>query len=235
MLTATAPRKDAAGRRMPLGRALLDWLWLLWDRTAIYIPVVLMGVLALGTYWLVRNTPASLGPESQRVIGTEPDYYMRRFGIKTFDEAGQLKSDVSGAEVRHYPKNDTLEIDQALIRSYSIKGRLTTSTGDRALTNGDGSEVQLIGNAHVVREAGVDVDGREVPRLEFQGEFLHIFVNDERVKSHLPVVITRGSDRFAGDTFAYDNLDRVADLKGRVKALLVPRKAASLPRTPAIR
>lgn len=54
-------------------------------------------------------------------------------------------------------------------------------------------------------------------------------MNDERVKSHLPVVITRGSDRFAGDTFAYDNLERVADLKGRVKVLLVPRKTAAAP------
>lgn len=227
MLMATAPRKGPAGRRTPSWRVMRDRLSLFWERTAIYIPVLLMGLLALGTYWLVRNTPASLGPEGQRVIGSEPDYYMRRFGIKTFDDAGQLKSDVSGAEVRHYPDNDTLEIDKALIRSYSIKGRLTTSTGDRALTNGDGSEVQLIGNARVVREAAVDTDGQEIPRLEFRGEFLHVFVNDERVKSHLPVVITRGSDRFAGDVFAYDNLDRVADLTGRVKVLLVPRKPAA--------
>ena len=28
-----------------------------WDRLAIYLPVMLMGVLALGTYWLARNTP----------------------------------------------------------------------------------------------------------------------------------------------------------------------------------
>ncbi|MDP1742237.1 MAG: LPS export ABC transporter periplasmic protein LptC [Polaromonas sp.] len=229
MLMATAAYKGPSGSRVPGWRIWLDRLSLFWERTSIYIPVLLMGLLALGTYWLVRNTPASLPPDGQRVVGSEPDYYMRRFGIKTFDDVGQLKSDVSGAELRHYPDTDTLEIDKALIRSYSIKGRLTTSTGDRALTNGDGSEVQLIGNARVVREAGVDPDGQEVPRLEFQGEFLHVFVTDERVKSHLPVVITRGSDRFAGDTFAYDNLDRVADLHGRVKVLLVPRKAASAP------
>ena len=28
-----------------------------WDRISIYLPIILMGVLALGTYWLVRNTP----------------------------------------------------------------------------------------------------------------------------------------------------------------------------------
>jgi lipopolysaccharide export system protein LptC len=222
----------AAGRwpmagAAPGWRRTLDRLSRVWERTAIYIPVLLMGLLALGTYWLVRNTPEALPAEGQRAVSNEPDYYMRKFGIKTFDEAGQLKSDVSGIEVRHYPETDTLEIDKALIRSYSIEGRLTTSTGDRALTNGDGSEVQLIGNARVVRDASVDPDGKEIPRLEFRGEFLHVFVNDERVKSHLPVVIRRGSDEFEGDTFAYDNLDRVADLKGRVKGLLVPRRAAA--------
>ena len=225
---AASPALGSAASVVPAWRSALDRASLFWERTSLYIPVLLMGLLALGTYWLVRNTPASLAPEGQRVVGAEPDYYMRKFGIKTFDDAGQLKSDVSGAEVRHYPDTDTLEIDKALIRSYSLKGRLTTSTGDRALTNGDGSEVQLIGNARVVREAAVDVDGQEIPRLEFRGEFLHVFVNDERVKSHLPVVINRGSDQFAGDTFAYDNLDRIADLNGRVKVLLVPRKTAAV-------
>ncbi|WP_395056341.1 LPS export ABC transporter periplasmic protein LptC [Polaromonas sp.] len=226
----------AASRRWPARGAAPGWRHVLdrlsrgWERTAIYIPVLLMGLLALGTYWLVRNTPEALPPEGQKAISSEPDYYMRKFGIKTFDDAGQLKSDVTGTEVRHYPDTDTLEIDKALIRSYSLEGRLTTSTGDRALTNGDGSEVQLIGNARVVRDAAVDANGKEIQRLEFRGEFLHVFVNDERVKSHLPVVLKRGADQFEGDTFAYDNLDRVADLKGRVKGVLVPRKAAgSLP------
>lgn len=223
----------AANRRRPAVGAAPGWRHTLdrlsrgWERTSIYIPVLLMGLLALGTYWLVRNTPASLAPEGQKAMSSEPDYYLRNFGIKTFDDAGQLKSDVMGIELRHYPATDTLEIDKALILSYSLEGRLTTSTGDRALTNSDGSEVQLIGNARVVRDASVGPDGKEVPRLEFRGEFLHVFVNEERAKSHLPVVITRGADEFEGDTFAYDNLDRVADLKGRVKGVLVPRNAAA--------
>lgn len=224
---ATAGRRPSpAAFAAPGWRDTLDRLSRVWERTAIYIPVLLMGLLALGTYWLVRNTPEALTPDGQKAVSSEPDYYMRKFGIKTFDETGQLKSDVSGVEVRHYPDTDTLQIDKALIRSYSIEGRLTTSTGDRAVTNGDGSEVQLIGNAHVVRDASVGPDGREAPRLEFTGEFLHVFVNEERVKSHLPVVIRRGNDEFEGDTFAYDNMDRVADLKGRVKGVLVPRNAA---------
>jgi lipopolysaccharide export system protein LptC len=78
----------------------------------------------------------------------------------------------------------------------------------------------------VVREAHVKAGGKETPRMEFRGEFLHAFLNDERVKSHKPVVLIRGTDQFTGDTFAYDNLDQVADLKGRVRAVLMPSNAA---------
>jgi lipopolysaccharide export system protein LptC len=194
----------------------------LWDGMAIYMPLLLMGALALGTYWLVRNTPMFSTPEAAKEASHEVDYFMRKFTVKTFDEGGKLKSEIYGIEGRHFADTDILEIDQAQIRSINVEGHVTTATGNRAYVNGDGSEVQLTGNAVVVREAKVVVSGKETPRMEFRGEFLHAFLNDERVKSHKPVVLIRGADQFTGDTFAYDNLDQVADLKGRVRALLMP-------------
>ena len=200
----------------------------LWDNISIYLPVVLMGLLVLGTYWLVRNAPGPTTPESTSDVSHELDYFMRKFTMKTFDEDGLLKSDVYGVEARHYPDTDTLEIDEPRIRSFSAEGRLVTGTGRRALSNGDGSEVQLMGNARVVREATKDAAGNDLPRMEFKGEFLHSYVNEERVKSHLPVVMTRDTDQFQGDDFAYNNLTGVADLKGRVKAILYPKPAPAL-------
>ena len=199
----------------------------LWDNISIYLPVVLMGLLVLGTYWLVRNAPGASTPEAAKAARHEVDYTMRKFTMKTFDEAGLLKSEVYGVEARHYPDTDTLEIDEPRIRSFSAEGRLVTATGRRALSNADGSEVQLMGNARVVREATKDADGNDLPRMEFQGEFLHSYVNEERVKSHLPVVLKRGADQFTGDNFAYNNLTGVADLKGRVRGILYPKGAAS--------
>ena len=193
-----------------------------WDQVSIYLPVVLMGALALGTYWLVRNSPVLKGQEASKAARHQIDYFMRKFTIKSFGETGLLKSEINGVEGRHYPDSDTLEIDQPRILSISDAGRPVTSTGNRALSNGDGSELQLMGNARVVREAAAGTDGKVLPRLEFQGEFLHAFVNEERVKSHLPVVLIRGADRFTGDTFTYDNMTGIAELKGHVKGQLVP-------------
>ena len=199
-----------------------------WDRVSIYLPLLLMGALALGTYWLVRNSPAFGAQEAPQAAKHDIDYFMRRFTIKSFDETGQLRSEIYGVEGRHYTDTDTLEIDQPRMLSISDAGRPVTSTGNRALSNGDGSEVQLMGNARVVREAVAGTDGRVQPRLEFRGEFLHAFANEERVKSHLPVVLIRGADQFSGDTFTYDNMTGIAELKGRVKGRLMP----GVPRTP---
>jgi lipopolysaccharide export system protein LptC len=197
----------------------------LWDRMAIYMPLLMMGALALGTYWLVRNTPAFSAPENVKEVKHEVDYFMQNFTIKTFDEGGKLKSEIYGTEARHFSDTDILEIDQARIRSININGQLTTATANRAYSNGDGSEVQLAGNARVVREASRDAQGEEVARLEFRGEFLHAFLNEERVQSHLPVLLIRGADQFTGNVFTYNNLDQVAVLTGRVRGVLMPKSA----------
>ena len=197
-----------------------------WDQVSIYLPITLMAVLALGTYWLVRNSPVFSAQQAAQAAKHDVDYFMRKFTIKSFGETGQLKSEIYGVEGRHYPASDTLEIDQPRILSISDAGRPVTSTGNRALSNGDGSEVQLFGNARVIREAVPGYDGKVLPRLEFQGEFLHAFVNEERVKSHLPVTLIRGTDQFSGDTFVYNNLTGIAELKGRVKGQLMPGAAS---------
>ena len=31
----------------------------LWDRLSLYLPIALMGLVALGTYWLVQSTPVN--------------------------------------------------------------------------------------------------------------------------------------------------------------------------------
>ncbi|MFN5348249.1 MAG: LPS export ABC transporter periplasmic protein LptC [Polaromonas sp.] len=200
-----------------------------WDRVSIYLPIVLMGALALSTYWLVRNSPVFAPPEAAKAARHDVDYFMRKFTIKSFDEAGALRSEIKGLEGLHYADTDTLEIDQPRILSISDAGRRVTSTSRRGLSNGDGSEVQLFGDARVVREPVVGVDGELIPRMEFSGEFLHAFVNEERVKSHLPVVLTRGPDQFSGDTFAYNNVTGIVELKGRVKGLMVPKASVAKP------
>ena len=202
-----------------------NWVRQGWEQFSLYLPVVLMGLLALGTWWLVRNAPMPLLPAIERQQGNQPDYFMKSFSVKSFDASGRLQSEVQGEEARHYPDSDTLEIDKARMRSVTPQGRLTVATADRALTNADGSEVQLFGNAIVTREPLPAKPGSPAqPRLEFRSEFLHAYTNTERVRSDQPVTLTRGNDRFTADGMDYDNLDQVLQLRGRVRGMILPGK-----------
>ena len=184
-----------------------------------------MGLFALGTYWLVRSTPLFMPAEPVAIARHDPDYFMRNFSVKTFDETGQLKSEVTGTDARHFPDTDTLEIDSVRIRSFDLEGRLTNVSARRALTNSDNSEIQLFGDALVIRQPSRDVNGITRPRMEFRGEFLHAFMETEQVKSHLPVELIRGVDRFNADSLDFDNRAGIVQLKGRVKGVLTPTKS----------
>ncbi|WPG37738.1 MULTISPECIES: LPS export ABC transporter periplasmic protein LptC [Variovorax] len=200
------------------------------DRSTIYLPIILMFGVALGTYWLVRNAPKLLEPTVKAAPTHEPDYFMRDFVIKNFLPNGDLRSELHGVEGRHYPDTDTIEVDQVRMRSVSPEGLVTRSSANRGLSNADGSEIQLFGNAIVIREPAVSASGKATPRLEFRGEFLHAFLDTEKVKSNKPVTLIRGSDQFTGDSLDYDNLSGVANLTGRVRGVLVPSAAAGKPR-----
>jgi lipopolysaccharide export system protein LptC len=220
VLAETAPMPDVAlAPPSPLvERAPLPWTSRVFDTVSTYLPVLIMAVLALGTWWLVKNTPTLDNERPVVVPRHEPDYTMRQFTVQRFAAQGTLRVQIEGDELRHYPDTDTLEIDNPRIRATGPDGRVTIATAKRALSNGDGSEIQLSGGAHVVRQSPSGDD-----LLEFRGEFLHAFLNTERVRSHLPVVVTQGATEISAEGgMEYDNLTRGVQFKGKTRAVLSP-------------
>lgn len=194
----------------------------LWERLTIYLPTLLMAAMALGSWWLVRDTPVLPLPGATAPPRHEPDYVMRQFALRTYDTNGRLKSEVQGAEARHFPDTDTLEIDRVRIRSFDETGRSTAATAGRALTRGDATELQLFDDARVLREQFVDQHGLVQARLEFRGESLHAFIKTERVTSTQAVQLTHGRDEFSADAMDMDRLPGVLILSGRVRGTLYP-------------
>lgn len=192
------------------------------DQLSTWLPVLLMMLFALGTWWLVRNAPRLHDLVPDAPLSSEPDYFMRQFSVRSFDAAGRLKSELTGAEGHHFPASDTLEVSEPRMRSYDEQNRTTVATARRAVSTGDGAEIRLYGDAQVVREATPRPGGGSAPRLQIRGEFLHAFTEEERVSSDQPVELTRGADRFTGDAFDYDNASGVAQLRGRVRGVIQP-------------
>lgn len=193
---------------------LSHWPRRIVDAASAYLPLMLMAVLALGTWWLVKNTPLFEGARPAAPLTHDPDYTMSQFMVQRFGPDGTMRVQIEGDEMRHYPDTDTLEIDNPRVRAIGPEGRVSVATAKRAISNGDGSEVQLTGGAHVTRLATA-----KDPAIEFRGEFLHAFLRTERVRSHLPVVVNQGATEIRADGMAYDHLAGVLDFKGRVRAV----------------
>ena len=211
-----------------LARPRVSMPWHLRLRGALwsYLPLLLMLLLALATWWLVKNSPQPARAVEARPVSTEPDYTMTQFALERFDAAGRLKVRIEGARLRHYPATDRVEIDDAQIRAFAPDGRVTLATARRALGSGDGSEVQLLGGAEV---RAVDAAGAP---LVMRGEFLHAYLLTERVKSHLPVTVEQVGANVNAGGMEYDNATRRLDLKGPLRVVLSPRGAPAKAATP---
>ena len=205
--------EPAAGQparvRQPWGHRILQGL-------SSYLPLLLMALLAAGTWWLVRNTPTAPGARAPAPPSQTPDYTMTGFAITRFAPDGQVALRIAGDMLRHFPATDRLEIDGVRIRATAPDGRTTDATARQAVANGDGSEIQLLGAAEVISQ----LPGGQ--RLEVRGEFLHAFLRFERLRSHLPVLVRHGGTEARAGGLDYDNRQRQLVLNGPVRATVLP-------------
>lgn len=198
-------------------RPRLPWHLRLREGVASYLPLLLMLLLALASWWLVKNSPRAAVPSAEPVVSSEPDYTMEQFALERFDAGGRLKLRIEGARLRHFPATDRIEIESAQIRAIAPDGRVTLAQARQALGNGDGSEMQLLGGASVT-----STDASGAP-LEMRGEFLHAFFITERVRSHLPVQVWLGASELRAAGLEYDHAARRLDLLGPMRAVLAAR------------
>ena len=191
---------------------------------SLYLPALVMAMLALGSWWLVRHAPRLEDTPPSRVSAGEPDWIMQDFEVRSFDPAGRLTRQIAGARGKHYPDHQLVDVEQARARLWDEQGRTSTARGDRALVRDDRSEVHLRGIAEVVREPGARADE---PRLVFRGPELSVFTQSRLVISDQPVTLLRGADQLQGDRLRYDDQTGVLELQGRVRGQLPARPAAT--------
>lgn len=200
-------------------RERMPWPLRLRNALTSYLPLLLMAALALATWWLVKNTPVAPPERSTAPAAGVPDYTMRSFSVQRFGADGALKVQLDGRELRHYPADDRIEVDEVQLRAVAPDGRITTANARRALSNGAASELQLQGGAEVF---GTDSAGQPV---EIRSEFLHAFLATEIVRTHLPVQVTQGTNRLSAGGLEYDARSRLMRFQGPVRAVLqAPRR-----------
>jgi lipopolysaccharide export system protein LptC len=200
----------------PRPRVSMPWHLRVRDAVSSYLPLLLMALLALATSWLVKNSPQPLVSDEPKAVSTAPDYTMHRFALERFDAQGRLKLRMEGERLRHFPATDRVEVEGAVIRSVAPDGRVTLAKAQRAVGNGDGSELQLIGGAEVTS------DRAGLGPLVMRSEFLHAYFVTERIVSPVPVQVEAGNTRMRAAGLSYDHGSRRLELKGPLRAEMAP-------------
>lgn len=203
-----------------------------WDRLSLYLPVLLMGTLALVTYAVLRQTPGPVAADDGALPPGQPDYGMENFTLWRYDAGGTLLLTLQGQTLTHHPDRGSIEVRAArLERLDPERHTRTTAVAERLQTDDARSVYQLEGEVRVVREtlpaaAGKPPKKTATPRLTFEGQTLTWLTAQQLLLSDQPVRITRGADWLSGDRLRYDERTGLLELQGQVRATMIARDAA---------
>lgn len=190
------------------------------DHLTLYLPLVVMAVLAMGSWWLVRSMPELWRAPQVPEVRKEPDYHLAHFATETFDAQGRRTRELSGEQARHYPDSDELHIDRVRFAALNETGQELRAEARRGIATGDGERVTLLGQVHVLRPAQ-----GQAPRIELQGERLVALQKQERLFSDQAVQIVHGNDRFSANAMDFNLKTGQYRLSGRVRGVLQPQAA----------
>lgn len=185
------------------------------DKLSVFLPFIVMALLASGSWWLVRSMPVLTAPTGNKAVRQEPDYRLGYFSVKSFDESGRMIREITGEKAQHYPASETLEIEQIRIEAESKAGEKMNARAAQGIATDDGKQVTLIGDAYAIRHA----QGTS-PKLALRGDRLVVLPDEDRVVSSDPIYITRDRDVFTADTMDFNSNTGEYELKGRVRGTL---------------
>jgi lipopolysaccharide export system protein LptC len=208
-----------------------------WDRLSLYLPVVLMGALAVITYGVVRQLPPPTAQGETPLSAGQPDYRLEHFTLRRYATDGTLETVLRGTTLEHVPAAQTLTVKQAQLERLSREeGTRLHASAHTLQTDDDRTRYFLQGDVRVVREpwrdpVGTGAKPNATPRLTLEGQTLTWHTQQRLLESDQPVRVTRstgrGTDVLRGNRLRYDERAGVAELDGQVRATLAARTGSS--------
>lgn len=214
-----APLAPSLGRReAPLSLGARLWGW-----AASAIPIGILAVLAGTSWWLVQNAPQATGPVVNKPPTHDPDLELRQFSMRDFNDQGVQQALIEGATLRHFPDTRQVLIDQARMLWEDAQGIPHQAMSEQALGDDRTRDVQLMGDATVVRQAS---DGATV----FHSERIWVSPTQEEVLSTVPVRLEQSDGaELRADSFRYSERTGQVTLDGQVRGRLPMQAHRALP------
>ncbi len=183
------------------------------------MPLILMGLLTLVTFWLVRkNTP----PEHsmlERVRLHEPDYIIQNGTLSALNEQGNTKYRILGNKVTHYDDDASIDIDLPRMRLFQPDKPPVTVKSNTGHLDGDLTILELFDNASIYRPPQPATATEPATlRMLASSSYFKVLINDDLVQTDKPITLEQGmSVMHSTDGGTFDNIQQSMTLSGQVK------------------
>lgn len=171
------------------------------------IATLLLCSLVVLSWWAAEYTQRAVQLEPPRRVTHEPDAWSENFVMVRTNSQGEAINRLEGGYMRHYPDDDSYEIDNARAVGQRAGSPITVATGNKAVMDQDGSRITLTGNAHLHR---IPYDDR--PALDVTSEKLILLPDEDVVYTNLPALVLNGKSQINGKGMRYDNESRTLEV-----------------------
>lgn len=183
------------------------------------MPLLLMGLLTLVTFYLVeKNTPQEKSTVA-RVRLHEPDYTIKEGTLSALNELGSTKYRVIGKKLTHYDDDASIDILIPRMRLFQTDKAPVTVKADIGHLDGDLTIMDLYDNAEIFRPAQAATETQPASlRMLASSSYFKVFINDDIIETDKPITLEQGMsimNSTAGGTF--NNVDQSMKLAGQVK------------------
>ncbi len=194
--------------KVGLGRAILRMM-----------PLILMGILTLITFWLVKKSNAPEGEVLERVRLHEPDYVITNGTLSALNEAGNTKYRVLGKKVIHYDDDASIDIVTPRMRLFQPDKAPVTVKADTGHLDGDLTILDLIDNAQIFRPAQAATATEPATlRMLAQSSYFRVLINDDIIETDRPIRLEQGmSIMNSNEGGSFNNVDQSMVLSGQVR------------------
>lgn len=182
-------------------------------RSAIVYPLALLTMLALLTFW-INKTVQPAAPKLDGSGRHDPDYMMSNFVTTQTDINGALRYKLAAVEMKHFPDDDTTNLQRPRYTQFAVGKPYTQVEGLRGYMSSNGEKIELVDNVKITRQAFAGKG-----EMTVETDYLKIFPNEELVSTDSPVVIRQAPKTVIYATgMLYEKKNHTVTLLHKVRA-----------------
>ncbi|HEX7643617.1 MAG TPA: LPS export ABC transporter periplasmic protein LptC [Burkholderiaceae bacterium] len=187
------------------------------NRLRMIFALVVAAAMALGSLWVREVMQRGAEDAAASGVRTDPDYFVDNFRFVKTAPTGQARYSVTGLRMTHYPKDDSYEITQPVVKSLAADKPSVTMTAKRGTSNSDASLVEMFDDVNIDRP-----ESAQSAHLHLSTDYMQFLPDDQVMQTTHAVEIHQGGTTMTGTGFYTNNATLVTKVSSKVHIVTQP-------------